>query len=161
MDDISWIIWVILGVAFIIAEMFTPGFVLLWFGVAALAAGFVDLMGLGYPLQFLVFIVFSVLLTAASRTLFSSYLHTGGVAGLKTGVDSLPGKIGTVVHDSSGALREGAVKVFGSVWTAYPAEGEEPLKAGEKVVVENVEGASIIVRRADSNPSWRQPELKE
>ena len=42
-------------------------------------------------------------------------------------------------------LQEGAVKVFGSTWTAYPAPGESPLEAGERVCVESVEGASIYV----------------
>ena len=68
---------------------------------------------------------------------------------MRTGVDSLPGKIGTVVSSSRGAMQEGAVKVFGSTWTAYPAEGESPLEAGERVMVESIEGSSIYVRRID------------
>jgi membrane protein implicated in regulation of membrane protease activity len=39
------------------------------------------------------------------------------------------------------------VKVFGSVWTAYPAEGERPLSEGEKVEVVSVEGSSIYVKK--------------
>ena len=38
------------------------------------------------------------------------------------------------------------MKVFGSTWTAYPAPGEPPLEAGERVCVESVEGASIYVK---------------
>jgi membrane protein implicated in regulation of membrane protease activity len=70
-------------------------------------------------------------------------------------VDALPGKVGTVVSSSRGALQEGAVKVFGSTWTAYPIDGEEPLEAGERVCVERVEGASIYVRRIGSGVDWR------
>ena len=47
-------------------------------------------------------------------------------------------------------MQEGAVKVFGSTWTVYPVSGEEPLEAGERVVVESVEGASIYVRRLNA-----------
>jgi membrane protein implicated in regulation of membrane protease activity len=158
-ENFAWIIWTVLGVLLIIAEIFTPGFVLLWFGVGALAAALGSLLGVGYPLQFLIFIVVSIALTAASRTILSSYfVRTEDDGGLKTGVESLPGKVGTVVTSSRGALNEGAVKVFGSTWTAYPAEGEEPLEAGDRVVVESLKGASLYVRRVESIPEWRTRE---
>ncbi len=41
----TWILWVVLGVILIVAEVFTSGFVLLWFGLAALAAGLAGLVG--------------------------------------------------------------------------------------------------------------------
>jgi membrane protein implicated in regulation of membrane protease activity len=63
------------------------------------------------------------------------------------GVDSLPGQIGTVTLASKGALREGAVKVYGSTWTAFPEDGETELAEGEKVEVVSVKGSSIYVRR--------------
>lgn len=148
MDNI-WILWIILAVILIVAEVFTSGFVLLWFGIGALAAAFAGLVGIdSLALQFLIFAGVSVGLTAASRTIFVNYFSrekTGD--SLRSGVDALPGKIGTVVSSSKGALNEGAVKVFGSTWTAYPAAGEDPLEAGERVEVESVQGASIYVRR--------------
>ena len=156
MDDITWILWTILGIVLIIVEIFTPGFVLLWFGVGALAAALADFLGLGLAAQFLVFILLSSGLTALSRTIFVNYFSRPDEGtGLRMGADALPGQVGTVVTSSSGALHEGAVKVFGSVWTAYPAEGEPPLEAGDRVVVESLRGASIYVRRADSLPEWR------
>jgi membrane protein implicated in regulation of membrane protease activity len=159
-DNIAWILWTILGVVLIIAEIFTTGFVLMWFGVGALAAALAGLLGFGYPLQFLVFFVVSIGLTAASRTIFVNYFsQRDEPEGLKVGAAALPGQVGTVVASSRGALNEGAVKVFGSVWTAYPAEGEEPLEAGDRVVVERLQGASIYVRRAGGAPEWRGREL--
>ena len=162
MDNIAWILWTILGVVLIIAEVFTPGFVLLWFGVGALVAALASFLGAGLPAQFLVFISLSTALTALSRTLFVNYFtRRDEPEGLKVGAATLPGKIGTVVASSKGALNEGAVKVFGSVWTAYPAEGEPPLEAGDRVVVERLQGASIYVRRAGTLPEWRGGELTE
>lgn len=163
MENLAWILWTILGVILIIAEIFTPGFVLLWFGIGALAAAFTGLIGVeSLTLQFLIFISVSVALTAASRTIFVNYFSrekTG--SDLKTGVDAMPGQIGTVVSASHGALNEGAVKVYGSTWTAYPAEGEQPLRAGERVTVERVQGASIYVRRVEDGRDWRAPSLTE
>lgn len=153
-----WIGWVILGLVLIVAEVFTPGFVLLWFGIGALIAAFANIIGVeSLGLQFLIFAGVSIALTAASRTIFVNYFSrekTGD--SLRTGVESLPGKIGTVVSSSRGAMNEGAVKVFGSTWTAYPAEGEEPLEAGERVQVERMEGASLYVRRVQAEGDWRQ-----
>lgn len=161
-ESTIWILWVILGVILIIAEVFTTGFVLLWFGVGALLAALASVVGAGLPLQFLTFIFTSTLLTALSRTIFANYFTRGDQPeGLKTGAAALPGQVGTVVTSSKGALEEGAVKVFGSVWTAYPAEGEPPLEAGDRVVVERLQGASIYVRRVGAAPDWRGHELPE
>ena len=156
-----WIFWTILGAILIIAEIFTTGFVLLWFGIGALAAAFAGLVGVdSVVLQFLIFAIVSIGLTTASRTIFVNYFSREKSGGdLKTGMDALPGKVGTVVSSSRGALNEGAVKVFGSTWTAYPADGEEPLEAGDRVAVERVQGASIYVRRVDLEPDWRGREL--
>ena len=154
--DYLWIAWVVAGVAFAVAEVFTLGFVLLWFGVGAIAASLVALAGLGVGSQVAVFVLVSIALTIASRTIFENALFRHRGSDIKTGVASLPGQVGTVIEASSGALNEGAVKVFGSTWTAYPAEGEEPLVAGERVAVERVDGATIYVRRVrDAELSWR------
>jgi len=162
-DSWIWILWAVLGGILLVAEIFTSGFVLLWFGIGALAACLVDLIGVhNLGLQFLVFAAISIGLTAASRTIFINYFSREKTGeSLRSGVDGLPGKIGTVVSSSKGALNEGAVKVFGSTWTAYPAAGEEPLEAGERVCVESVEGASIYVRRVGEGRDWRQKALPQ
>ena len=158
MADWFWVLWCVLGAILIVAEIFTSGFVLFWFGIGALAAAFAGFIGVdSLVIQFLIFAGVSTALTAASRTIFINYFskeRTGD--SLRSGVDAMPGKIGTVVSSSKGALNEGAVKVFGSTWTAYPAPGEAPLEAGERVSVERIEGASIYVRRIGSGePDWR------
>jgi membrane protein implicated in regulation of membrane protease activity len=163
MSDWIWILWCVLGLVLIVTEVFTSGFVLLWFGIGALAAAFAGLIGIdSLALQFLIFAGVSIGLTAASRTIFVNYFsreRTGD--SLRSGADALPGKIGTVVSSSRGALNEGAVKVLGSTWTAYPAKGESPLEAGERVRIESIEGASIYVRRIDEASDWRQKSLTE
>jgi membrane protein implicated in regulation of membrane protease activity len=160
MSQLLWILWTILGAILIVAEIFTSGFVLLWFGVGALAAALLAIIGIdSLAIQFLTFAIVSSVLTAASRTIFINYFsREKSGQSLRSGVDSLPGKIGTVVSSSRGALQEGAVKVFGSTWTAYPAPGEDPLEAGERVCVDSIEGASIYVKRVDNERDWRGKE---
>lgn len=148
--------WLILGVGLIIAEVFTLGFVLLWFGIGALAAAAAGLLGAPFILQFTIFALLSIALTAMSRTIFAKYLSHGEENTLKMGVDSMPGQIGTVTLGSKGALNEGAVKVYGSTWTAFPIDSESFLVEGEKVEVVSVKGSSIYVRRVTNElPGWR------
>ena len=163
MSEWFWILWCILGAVLIVAEIFTTGFVLLWFGIGALLAALASFVGIdSLVIQFLIFAGVSIALTAASRTIFINYFSRDKTeTGLRSGVDALPGKVGTVVSSSQGALNEGAVKVFGSTWTAYPAAGDQPWEAGERVCVESVEGASIYVRRVGGEPDWRPKSLEE
>ena len=158
MEQLAWILWVILGVGLIIAEIFTLGFVLFWFGIGAFIAALVGFAGFGFGWQFIAFAVVSTVLTAMSRTLFANYFSHSGENEIKTGVDALPGQIGTVSAASRGALHEGAVKVFGSTWTAFPIDEETPLIEGEKVEVVQVKGSSIYVRKiagVKELPEWR------
>lgn len=159
MENLLWVIfWAIVGVGLIVAEIFTLGFVLFWFGLGALAAALVSSLGFGFLTQFLVFALVSTFLTIMSRTIFVNYFFHGESDGIKMGIDALPGQIGTVTSESKGALNEGAVKVYGSIWTAFPEDGK-PLKEGEKVEVVRVQGASIYVRKVSDNrelPEWRE-----
>lgn len=157
MEQIASILWFILGVALIVAEVFTLGFFLLWFGIGAIAAALTAFLGFGPAIQISAFILVSVGLTAMSRTLFSQYFATGGGDNRKMGIDSLPGQIGTVTTASKGSLNEGAVRVFGSIWTAFPADIDTLLIDGEKVEVVEVKGSSIYVKRVTNELSrWKQ-----
>lgn len=145
----AWIIWLVLAAIFIGAEVLTPGFFLLWFGIGALAAMLLALLGItSMAAQLITFLLVSVALLVASRTIFEKFLirYSPGVQ-LKSGVETMIGQVGTVVEGSRGALNEGAVKVYGSVWTALPCEGEKPLVEGESVSVERIEGNTVYVRR--------------
>src|ERR1044071_6461527 len=161
MSEWFWVLWCILGAVLIIAEIFTTGFVLLWVGIGALLAALASFIGVdSLVIQFLIFAGLSIGLTAASRTIFINYFsREKSGQSLRSGVDALPGKIGAVVSSSKGALHEGAVKVFGSTWTAYPAPGEPPLEAGERVCVDSIEGASIYVKRVEGERAWRGKSL--
>lgn len=156
MDQLVWIAWLVIGIGLIIAEVFTLGFFLLWFGIGALAAALAAMLGAPFILQFAIFAVVSIALTAMSRTIFAKYLSHGEENIVKMGMDALPGQIGTVTVASKGALHEGAVKVYGSTWTAFPVDGESLLEEGEKVEVVSIKGSSIYVRKVTNQlPEWR------
>jgi membrane protein implicated in regulation of membrane protease activity len=145
----AWVIWLIIAALFLAAEVFTPGFFLLWFGVGALIAALMAMLGIGgIAGQMIVFLVVSVALVIASRTILERFFtRQTDTNRLRSGVETMIGQVGMVVESSRGALNEGAVRVYGSVWTAFPAEGEWPLKEGDSVAVERIEGNAIYVRR--------------
>jgi membrane protein implicated in regulation of membrane protease activity len=157
MEQLTWIFWIVLAVILIVAEIFTLGFFLFSFGIGALAAAAIGVFGFGLAWQFAVFAIVSTVLTVMSRTLFSKYASGAGREEIKMGADSLPGMVGTVTSPSQGALNAGAVRVYGSEWTAFPADGEGELIEGEKVEVVEVKGASIYVRAVRKEiPGWKQ-----
>ena len=155
-------LWLLIGAVFVLAELFTAGFVLLWFGIGALVAAVASFLHLGFAFQVLTFLIVSGALTVASRTIFDKFLiRSGAGRTIKTGIDSLPGQVGTVVESSSGATKKAAVQVYGSTWTAYPAAGEGPFTAGEEVEVDSVDGSVLYVRKLPSEPSWRDEHTEE
>ena len=44
-----WWIWMAIAALFIVGEIFTQGFFLLWFGIGAAVAGFLAILGLTIP----------------------------------------------------------------------------------------------------------------
>jgi membrane protein implicated in regulation of membrane protease activity len=150
-----WLIWLILAAVFVVAEVFTTGFVLLWFGVGAAVAALLALLGVtSLTAQVFVFLAVASLLVVASRTIFEQFFMRASRGNeLKTGATQMIGQPCTVTEASRGALNEAAVRVYGSVWTALPLAGEAPLQEGETVMIERLEGNTVYVRR----PTRRVP----
>ena len=147
--------WSVAGVVLIIAEIFTLGFVLFWFGIGAIAAGIAAYLGLGITAQVLIFTGISVVFTLLSRTIFDDY-YPHKDEDNKSGIETLPGKVGTVMTGSKGALNAARVKVFGTSWKAFPVDEMTTFEEGEKVEVVRVEGSAIYVRKAGKElPGWR------
>jgi len=157
MEQYIWILWAVLGVFFITAEVFTLGFVLLWFGIGAFLAAIAGALGVGVLGQFLIFAGVSTVLTIMSRTIFESVFTGVDDKDVKMGIENMPGRIGTVKTASKGSLNAASVKVYGSTWKAFPVDEETILAEGQKVEVVRVEGSSIYVRPAKKElPGWRE-----
>ena len=143
MDIPAWQVWLVVAVLAGGAEMALPGFVTLWFAVGALAASLGSALGLGVELQLALFSVVSVALFGASRTLFkNAFMRNAG--SVKTGVEAMVGQEAVVAE----ALVEGhggTVSINGELWSARSLGG--PLSQGERVIVEQVEGLKLWVRR--------------
>jgi membrane protein implicated in regulation of membrane protease activity len=143
MDIPGWQLWIIAAFIAGALEIALPGFVLLWFAAGALAASLVAALGLGINLQLIVFTLVSVALFGASRTIFKkAFMRNAGT--VRTGVEAMVGQE-AVVTESLTDGHGGTVRINGELWSARPLGG--PVAEGERVIVEQVEGLKLWVRR--------------
>jgi membrane protein implicated in regulation of membrane protease activity len=143
------VIWFVLGMACFAAETLAPHFVLMFFGIGALAAAGVSLFGHNIIVEMIVFSAGSLisLLLVRSRALgslwgrarSSSVQNASGVGG----PPCQAGRTGIVSRDIP-LCGEGEVALGGSYWRAVAAEA---LPEGAAVrVVGHAPGNEILLR---------------
>src|SRR6266403_3881141 len=95
----DWLVWFLLAIGLFVGEMFTAGFWLACLAVGAAVAGVVGLIpGLGFVTQGVAFAVSSIVSMAGLRPRLMHLLQLGPGSELRTGVDALLGKTGTVTE---------------------------------------------------------------
>lgn len=137
-----WWIWMIVAAIFVVGEIFTAGFFLLWFGIGAAVAGILSLIGLGMIMQLTVFIVLSVILFAVSRQ-FADRVSNEQPPGI--GANRFIGMEGIVLQRIDNLGNTGRVRMAREEWRAE-SEGKEPIEEGQRVVVCRVNGTHLVVK---------------
>lgn len=139
-----WWIWIILAAAFIVGEIFTAAFFLLWFGVGAAVAGVLALLGASLGWQLGVFIVVSFTLFAVSRK-FADRFTKKQPPGI--GADRFIGEPCIVLEEIDNDKNTGRVRMGREEWRAESESGKV-LGAGIKVVVTRISGTHLVVAEA-------------
>lgn len=136
-----WIVWIVIGVLLIVAEMLTLTFYMLWLGIGALVAALIAwILPDAYLLQVICGGFAALGLTVFTKPLTRKVRHSKG---FEDAIDNLVGLEGDVVQDiDAGAL--GIVKVGNETWSA---KADEPIAKGEKVVVLNRSSTLVEVKR--------------
>ena len=137
-----WWIWMAIAAFFIIAEIFTMGFALLWFGIGAAVAGILALLGLGLGWQLASFIVVSGVLFAVSRRFAEKFTkkQPPGV-----GADRFIQKKGVVIEEIDNLKNTGRVRIGKDEWRA-DSDTDEVIPAGKTVQVTRVDGTHLVVK---------------
>lgn len=140
----SALVWVVLGIVLVIAEMFGGELVLLMLAGGAFAAAGVDAT-LDPPLwiDFVVFSAVSVLLLGAVRPVAKRHLLTR--PRILTNTEALPGKPATVLERVD--EHDGRVKIAGEIWSARTEHPTDVFDAGAEVMVVAIDGATAVVAR--------------
>ena len=137
----TYVIWIILAVAFLVIEFGTVSLVSIWFAGGSVAALIASLLGAQLWLQVVLFVVVSAALILLLRPFFKKYINPYKT---KTNVDALIGQRAVVIEAIDNLAAAGAVKLDGKIWTARSAD-DAGIDAGTVVVVKRIEGVKAIV----------------
>ena len=140
-----WLIWFAVAILFVIGEIFTTGFFLLWFGVGAAVSGVLALLGVGPIVQLAVFVVLSGILFASTRKLADRITGTQPPG---VGADRFVNKSGVVIVEIDPKKNTGRVRVYYDEWRAESESGEI-IPEGTPIFVTGIEGTHLIVQKRE------------
>ncbi|MFC2160661.1 NfeD family protein [Acidobacteriota bacterium] len=137
-----WYIWMIIAALFVVGEIFTAGFFLLWFGVGAAVAGVLALFGLGFGWQLGAFVLVSGTLFVVSRK-FADKFTKKQPPGI--GADRVIGKQGIVYEEIDNTKNTGRVRLKKEEWRA-DSESGQVIPSGKQVEVIRLDGTHLVVK---------------
>lgn len=141
MEIIRWL-WVGMALFFLLAEVFTAGFVLACFGIGALAAAVPAFLGFGLFWQLLVFIIVSSIAVLLSRRFADKVT---GAQTQNVGVDRVLGKQALVIEAIDPLSPAGRVRVDVEEWRADSVDNSA-IATGTVVEVMGIDGTRLKVR---------------
>ena len=137
-----WLIWMVVAAVFVIGEIFTLGFFLLWFGIGAAVAGILAIFGLGGSWQWGAFAVVSGVLFVVSRR-FAERFSKKQPPGI--GADRFIDKKGVVLEEVDNIKNTGRIRMGKEEWRAESDTGEVIL-VGKMVGVTRLVGTHVVVK---------------
>lgn len=136
------IMWLAVLVILVIVELATMGLTTIWFAGGALIATVIAALEGPVWLQFVCFVVVSLVLLVLTRPVAMRYFNQNRE---KTNVDSLVGKQAIVTLDINNLLGTGQVMLNGMEWSARSAKDDVKIEAGAVVVVKSISGVKVLV----------------
>ncbi|MCO1660057.1 NfeD family protein [Pseudonocardia humida] len=136
------VIWLVLGLVLIAAEVLSGEFVLVMLGGAALAAAGVSFFVAGVLPGAVVFAVAAGLLVFAARPALRRRLDHG-IEHSTMHAKALVGASAVVVSRVDG--HGGRIKLRGELWSARSCDGHEVIEEGATVTVMDIAGATALV----------------
>lgn len=138
-------IWAALAIIFFVAEVFTMGFFLVCFGIGAVVAALLAVLGVGVIWQLVVFVVVSLVALAFLRPLavrMTTHVANPG------GIDRVIGKQAVVLEEINPHSATGRVRIEREEWRADTYGPAIP--KGSLVVVMEVTGTRVMVAPASA-----------
>lgn len=143
----AWL-WFIAGLGLLVVELNTATFFFGTVGFGALVASLADFF-FGEIVSFVVFVVGAGL---AAYLAWKFNIYSSSQETLRTGADRLLDETGTVEEKIDPSTGDGIVLINGERWRADSSEGVK-IDVGKKIVVEDIEGTSIVVRKFEDDSS--------
>lgn len=133
------LIWILIAIVFIILELTTNTFVLLWFGIGAVAAAVLNYFGFDIYIQFIVFVMVSVILIISTRKFANKIAPESSK---KTTAERLIGKKAKVLRQIDDDTF--VVSVSGEEWSAHT---NDSVDIGDTVKVVGINSIILIIER--------------
>ena len=139
------LLWLILLIAFVLGELATIGLTSIWFAAGALIALIAAMAGVNPIIQFVLFVLVSVVLLAATRPWAHKYVNAKMQ---RTNADSLIGETIRIRERVSNMDQTGMAVVHGQEWTVRTREDNEIIEPGEQATILAISGVKLIVEKA-------------
>lgn len=148
LSEIAYWHWIIFGLLLSLSEIFVMSFVLLWFGLGAIAVGLLLLVfEIPITIQILFWIIISSFNVFAWFKWVSPHFKTKTLSGMSR--EKMIGQVGTVIelnlsHKGRGKLRFPAPILGDDEWQFIY---EDVVEVGCRVIVKEFSGNSLIVTK--------------
>ena len=144
--------WLVFGMVLIIAELFIPSFTIFWFGLGAILVAGVLLMlpELAISWQLFAWAIASCILTFLWFKLLKPLMADRTKAGISR--EAIMGESGQVItvpeQEKRGIVRFTTPLLGADEW---PFICEQDLAIGDRVIVKDISGNTLIVKKQGSN----------
>ena len=138
------LLWLAVLAVLLVIEAITVGLTTIWFAGGALIAAVLSWAGAGIAVQWMAFLIISLVLLIFTRPLAVRYMNRG-VA--RTNVDSLIGEKAVVIQTIDNLAQTGLVRINDIEWMARTVSDEEKIPENSVVVIEAVQGVKLIVKK--------------
>lgn len=143
------LIWIIVAIAFGIAEAATLSLTMIWFTIGAICALGVSYITHSVAIQIGVFAAISfILLFIATRKLIKMDRDKNDThwASIDTNIDAVIEKKGFVTKTIT-PEESGIVKVKGEEWSAVCSDFDSTIEKGTEIVVKSIDGVKLVVKK--------------
>ena len=137
------LMWLIVLAVFLVIEAITVGLTTIWFAGGALVAAIASGAGAGILVQWILFLVISLVLLIFTRPLAVRYMNKGVP---KTNVNSLIGEKAVVIQKINNLEQTGQVRINDIEWMARTSSDEVTIPEQTAVTIEAVQGVKLIVK---------------
>ena len=133
------LLWLVILAIFLIIEAVT-----VWFAGGALLAAIASAAGADIIVQWILFLIVSLILLIFTRPLAVRYMKRGVT---RTNVNSLIGKRAVVIQKIDNLSQMGQVRINDIEWMARTESDEETIPEKSVVEIEAVQGVKLIVKK--------------
>ncbi len=138
------LLWIVLLIVFVIAELISVGLTAIWFAAGALVALIAAAIGVGPVVQFILFLAVSIALLAATRPWAHKYINSRMQS---TNADSLIGEKIRISERVSNMDQTGMAVVRGKEWTVRTRNDNEIIEPGQSAKVLAISGVKLMVEK--------------